>query len=139
MGDAVSLFFGSPKWFFSNLIDPFAVGVLSLVPFVGILCLAAGVALGIRKREKSLWKFGFPFLASQVLVAVAGFLRGEVDSSQSPIVLLTFMAVILGWSLFLVYKAKGARIPALLLAVFTVSYASYASFVSWMSFSDTWM
>ena len=139
MGDAVWLFFGLPQWFFWNLVDPFGVGPLSIVPFVGILCLVAGVILGVRKRATFLWRFGLPVLASHALVAVAGFLRGALDASHVQIVVLSFMVVILGWSLFLVYKAKGSRIAALLLAVFSLSYAAYASFVSVMSFTDNWM
>ncbi len=139
MSDAVRLFLGLPQWYSFNLLDPFAVGPLSIIPFVGIICLALGVAWGAWKRQRFLWRFGFPFLASQALVAVAGFLRGDLESSKAVFVLAPFMLVILGWSAFLVYKARGARIPALLLAVFTLSYASYASFVSWMAFTDSWM
>ncbi len=139
MGDAVWLFFGLPRWFFWNLVDPFGVGPLSIVPFVGILCLAAGVILGVRNRARFLWHFGWPVLASHAFVAVAGFLRGALEASQVQIVVVSFLVVILGWSLFLVYKARGSRIAALLLAVFSLSYAAYASFVSVMSFTDNWM
>ncbi len=139
MGDAVWLFFGLPKWYFSNLLDPFAVIPLSIVPFIGTVCLVPGVVLGVRKRARSLLRFGWPFLASQLLVAVAGFLRGELDGSQTQMVLIPYLVVILGWSSFLVFKAKGLRMAAVLLAVFTLSYAAYASFVSGMSLTDTWL
>ena len=139
MSDAIWLFFGLPKWYLSNLLDPFDVGPLSIVPFVGILSLVVGLALGVRKRDRFLWRFGLPFLASQLLVAVAGLLRGDLPGSQAVFVLAPFMFVILGWSSYLVYKATGARVPAFFLAVFTLSYAAYASFVSWMSFADSWM
>ena len=139
MGDAIWLFFGTPKWFLSNVQDPMAVGILSVFPFVGILCLVAGVALAVWRRNRFLWRFGLPFLGCQALVVVAGFLRGSLDNSITTYILAPFIAVMLGWSLFLVVRAKCARIAALLLAVFTLSYASYASFVSWMSFTDTWL
>ncbi|MDJ0760799.1 MAG: hypothetical protein QNJ19_15495 [Woeseiaceae bacterium] len=139
MGDAVWLFLGLPKWFFWNLLDPVSAGPLSLIPFVGIVCLVVGTTLGAQKRARFLWRFGLPVLASQALVAVAGYLRGALDTLQSQIVAVCFMLVILGWSLFLVYKAKGARIPALLLAAFSLSYAAYASFVSAMSLTDNWL
>lgn len=139
MGDAVWLFFGLPQWFFSNLVDPFAVIPLSVVPFVGSLCLAAGLLLGYRKRARFLGWFALPCLASQALVAVAGFLRGGLDSSQSMKVLLPYLVVILVWSAVLVVKAKGARFAAVLLGGFTLSYAAYAAFVSGMSFADSWL
>ena len=139
MGDAVWLFFGLPRWFFWNLVDPFSAGPLSLIPFVGIVCLFVGATLGVCKRAGYLWRFGLQVLASQVLVAFAGLLRGALDTAQTQIVLGSFMVLMLGWSLFLVYKAKGARIPAISLAVFSLSYAAYAAFLSAMSLTDDWL
>ncbi|MEM1176480.1 MAG: hypothetical protein AAGA33_10070 [Pseudomonadota bacterium] len=139
MSDALWLFVGLPQWFFLNLLEPLAVVPLSVVPFIGIVCLAIGAVLGLRKRARSLWKFALPVLASHVLVAVSGLFRGALDGSQVPAVVAVFLAIILGWSSLLVFKAKGSRLAAGFLALFTLSYAAFAAFISGMSFTDTWL
>ena len=143
MGNAVWLFLELPRFFFTMALSPFMVGPhldpLTSIPLAGIICLAAGSILGIRKRAVILWKFGLLILTCQALVLVAGLLRGLLDISVAQAVLLLFMLGILGWSALLIYRAKGVRFPALLIAVFTILYASAASFLSAMSFTDDWL
>ncbi len=139
MGNAFWLFFALPKWFFSSILAPFSAGALTLIPVAGIVCLIIGIVLAVRLRAKSLWVFAFPALASQALVTIAGFMRGAFANSSSVLVLFAFLAIQLGLSSYLVYRFREARLPAILLAVFSLSYAFYASFIAGMAFTDDWL
>lgn len=138
MGNALWLFVALAKWYFPSVLAPFSAGPLTLIPAIGVVCLAIGVVLGIRARVPALLFFGLLALISHAYVALAGFLRGTMDDSSSPIflVFLLLQVVLAG---YLVYRIKGARLPAIFLAIFTSTYAFFASFIAAMSFSDTWL
>jgi hypothetical protein len=138
MGDAIWLFLAVPRWYFSSVLNPFGAGILSLIPSLGILCLLLGVIFGFIQRQKKLLFFLFPLSASELLAVIAGFYRGKVTDGGGIWMLLFIFAEILIAG-FLIYRLKGARVLASLLAIFCVTYALFASFVARMSFSDSWL
>jgi hypothetical protein len=81
MANAVWLFLAVPKWYASTIVSPFSAGVLTMVPALGILSLAIGVVLGIVKRRTGLLTFLLLPAASQILLVVAGFMRGAFRSN----------------------------------------------------------
>jgi hypothetical protein len=139
MNNAVWLILALPEWYFSALMVPFSLGMLSLAPSIGALALAVGVILGFVKRTRRLLFFAVPLLLSELLVGVAGALRGNVDASQANIVLLLFLAAQVMGAGYLVYKLRGVWPAAIALAIFSVSYAFFAAFVAGMSFTDSWL
>jgi hypothetical protein len=139
MGNAIWLFFALPDWYFSSILAPFSAGVLSMIPAAGIVCLLVGGVWGAVKRRLGLLIFLLLPLLSQVLVAVAGYMRGEVDSDTSGVVLSVFFWSQAAIAAYFVFRLKGARLPAVLLSLFSLSYAVFASFVASMSFGDVWL
>lgn len=95
--------------------------------------------MGAVKRRLGLLIFLLLPLSSQVLVAVAGFMCGDVDNDTSEIVLSAFFWSHVAIAAYFVFRLKGARLPAVLLGLFSLSYAVFASFVASMSFSDVWL
>ena len=139
MGNAVWLILALPNWFFSTIIHPFSAGPLTLVPTIGVICFCSGVILGIRNREKSLLAFILPVLLSEMLVAAAGFMRGALRGSASNPVVYGFLILQLLIAVYLVFRLRGSRVAATLLAVFSILYALFAVFIAGMSFNDTWL
>ncbi len=139
MGNAMWLFFALPDWYFSSILAPFSAGVLSMIPAAGIVCLLIGSVWGAAKRRLGLLIFLVLPIISHVLVAVAGFMRGDVDSSTSEAVLAVFFWSQVAIAAYFVFRLKGARLPAVLLGLFSSSYAVFASFIASMSFSDVWL
>ena len=139
MGNAIWLFTALPKWFLSAVLSPFSAGALTLIPAVGTVCLAIGIALAVRLRAKSLWVFVLPALISQAFVAVAGFFRGALVASAAEPILVTFLVVQLVLSLYLIYPHRKTWLPATLLAAFSISYAWHALFIASMAFTDSWL
>ncbi len=78
-------------------------------------------------------------VASQVLVVVAGFMRGSLREEANQPILLAFLLLQIAVAAYFVFRLNGARLSAAALAVFTVSYALFAAFVAAMAFSDTWL
>ena len=138
MSNAVWLTLALPQWYFSSLLMPFEAGPLTLVPAIGGSALVVGTLLGIRARARLLLFFGALALLSHALVALAGLLRGILRGTDSSSVLI-FALLQLAAATYLVYRADNARLPAILLAIFTVSYALFATFIAGMSLSDSWL
>ena len=142
MGNALWLFLAVPSWYFAAVKSPLSAGPLTAIPFLGILCLAIGVVWGAVKRNRSLFIFLVPLAASQILVIVAGFLRGALRPDPNHIIswiLGTFILLQIVWSAFIVFRLRGARWPGAALAIFNSSYALFAAFVAAMAFSDDWL
>jgi hypothetical protein len=135
MGDAVWHFFQLPLWYISTILDPFAVGWLTAIPAIGMLCLAAGVTWGLVKEEPSLLVFLLLPAVSQLLVVVAGFLPRSLQGSAGDPILWAFLLLEVAVAGFLVWRLKWARGPAAALAAFALSYAFFACFVAGMDFS----
>lgn len=139
MGSAVWLFLALPEWYFSAILAPFSAGVLSVVPAVGIVALVVGAVWGVAKRRLGLLVFLILPAASQALVAVSGFMRGDLRNHESEVILSTFLLLQAVAGGYLVFRLKGARLPASALSVFSLSYAFFASLVASMAFSDVWL
>ena len=138
MGTAEWLFFAVPGWYF---LTPFAfIGPWWLSPAFGVACLAVGTVWGVSLRRLGLAGFLVLPASSQALLVVAGLMRGSMpDGTSLPMVLQTFLMLQLAGAVFLILRLKGARLPAIALAVFTMSYAHYAAFIAGMALTDLWL
>ncbi len=139
MTNAVWLLLALPLWYFVTLGDPLGAGPLSAVPVFGTICLVAGLILGLSERPRRLFLFLIPATASELFVATAGAMRGQLPGESSHPALLLFIGFQVVFSGYLIYGLKGARWAAVALALFSVSYALFAAFVAAMAFSDRWL
>jgi hypothetical protein len=139
MNNATWLLMALPSWYLGAATNPFASGSLTLVPAIGLVSLVVGVMTGLLKRRRELVWFVLPFVLSEILVGVAGALRGQLTGNASTPLLLTFFGAQVAGSSYLIYRIKEARLSAVALGVFTVTYAAAAVLVAGMSFSDSWL
>ncbi len=154
MGYVVWLLFEVPKWYFSVvLLSPRAVlasprsdGLLLIsivIPTIGIIGLIIGGVWGAVVRARGLLLFLMLPAASQILVAVAGLMKGQFREPSLyhliSVLLEIFVLLQIAGAGYLVFRSKGARLPATALAIFTSSYAIFASFVAAMAFTDLWV
>jgi hypothetical protein len=134
--NAVGLFKALPYWFFQF---PGSVDPITAVMYIGQISLVAGIFLMIWHRRWELLVFLIPVAICQALVAIAGFLRGQLSGEiTSPIqsAVLLLQLLIIG---YLVYRSRGMRLAATFLGLFCVAYSLFAVFVAGMSFRDTWL
>jgi hypothetical protein len=139
MNNAFWLILALPEWYFATLLAPLSASYLSLVPAVGVVSFVVGTGIGIYRRNRGLWLFLIPFVLCEALVAFAGFNRGEIREAVSTPILLSFLALVVAISVWMIWRFKNARLPAVLLSVFTVTYALFATFIASMAFSDSWL
>jgi hypothetical protein len=145
MANAFWLLVALPLWYFASVASPFTA--VSLVPAVGALSLVIGLALSFFQRRRELLFFLIPLALSELLMIIAGAMRGQGHLGQaSPVLvnftnggLFVFMAVQVAVSAYLLCLLKGARSAAAALAIFSVTYAAAAAFVAGMSFTDVWI
>jgi len=139
MRNAIWLFLALPNWCFSTIVNPLSAGPLSAIPALGVISLVVGLILALSGREPRLFLFLIPFTLSQLFVAIAGALRGQLreESSLTPSLLFIVVQVVL--VAYLIYYLAGARGAAVALAAFSLTYALFAGFVAGMSFSDNWL
>ena len=126
-----------PNWYFSSIRDPLA-GALAVIGVLGTVCLVVGLSLGIAMRERRLLLFIIPFLLSELVVFVAGVMRGQLGAEVPSAALVAFLAVQLMLSGFLIYRLTGARWAASALALFSMSYAFMATIIASMMLSEAW-
>jgi hypothetical protein len=115
------------------------VGLLTAIPALGTVCLMLGIGLALVRGRRSLLLFLIPLIASEAFVALAGMMRGDFRGETANPILLGFLAAQLIVSAWIVYRCRAALPAALLLAIFSISYALFAAFVAAMSFSDDWL
>jgi hypothetical protein len=139
VGNAVWLFLSLPTWFFSTVGNPLGADILSAIPFAGTVCLALGVGIGICKRQPQLLWFLAPVALSQGFVAVAGLFRGTLRGSGATLVLVAFLGLQVVLVVFALFRSKNARLTAIPLALFCVTYTLFAGFIAGMAFSDDWL
>jgi hypothetical protein len=139
MNNAVWLLLAVPHWYFSTIGHPLSAGPLSAIAAVGSICFVIGVILGFIRREPQLLLFLIPFVLSELFVAIAGALRGQLKdvSSHFPEILFIVVQIIL--VAYLIYHVSRARLAAVALAVFSVTFALFATLVAAMALSDTWI
>ena len=137
MGNAIWLLLVVPKWFFETIVHPFGASYLSAIPAFGIICLIIGLGFSFVYRSSKLFYFLLPFLFSEALVVCAGFFRGQVHDPNP--INIPFLVAQFAFLSFLIFRLKGARLPAVFLALFSFIYALWAAFVAAMSFTDMWL
>ena len=137
--NALWLITALPVWYFSTIAHPLQAGILSLVPFVGILGLIAGGLVGIFQRRRALFLFVFPFAVSECYVAIAGSFRGQLRGNASLVPSCVFIFVQLVLIGYFVYKSRQSRLGSFAFTIFSVSYALFALFVGGMAFADSWL
>ena len=139
MDNAVWLFFALPQWYFITILAPLSGGPLTLIPAIGVVSLILGVALGTKARRRLILLFALLAFASQIFVAIAGFFRGSLEDSTVTPLLYAYLLIQVLAAAYLIYRIKGARASAVLLAIFTTSYAAFACFISAMSLTNDWL
>ena len=137
MGNAIWLLLAVPKWYFATLASPFGASYFSAIPAFGALSLFVGLGLAFVFRSYKLLYFFLPFLFSEALLVFAGIFRGHVQDPNP--INIPFLVAQFGILVYLVFRLKGARLPAVLLAIFSFTYALWAAFVAAMSFTDIWL
>jgi hypothetical protein len=141
VGNAVWLVRVLPGWFFDGCLALFGgeSNPILIVPFAGLVALIAGVVWGLLRRNARLLLFLVPPILSEAHVAAAGFLRGRLRGAGGDWASLGFLAAELIVCLGLIVWIRGARLPAALLALFSISYGLFAAFVATMAFRDSWI
>lgn len=137
--NALWLISALPVWYFSTIAHPFQAGILSLIPFIGILGLVAGALIGIVQRRRALLLFVFPFALSECYVAIAGWLRGQLHGDASLTPSCIFIFVQLALISYFVYASRQSRVASFAFTIFSASYALFALFVGGMAFADNWL
>ena len=125
MDNAVGLFFSTPIFYFSTILTPLYGGILSVAPAIGIVCLTIGAVWGLIKRRRGLLIFLLLPIVGQVLLVAASIIRVPLHDEASFPILLAFLFLQIAVAGYLIFRLKGARLPATLLTVFTLSYALF--------------
>lgn len=141
METATILLLTLPKTFFSALaaVNTSDVAIVGLVSWTGTVGLAVGTIEGIRRRQSKLLWLSLSPLLSHVLIASAFLLQGQVHGRLVSWTSWTFLAFQIVLLSFLVFRFKGARVPAVSLSIFGMTYALFSAFISTMAFTDTWL
>lgn len=134
-------------WLSASLLEWYAdaifaswsnLGILEIVAKVGATALLAGVFLGFIRRQRSLLLFLIPVVTAHVYVAVAGlFERSMTGPSNDLPASVPFLLMQLGICLYLVFKT--ARVAALFLAIFALTYSWFAGFIGAMALTGDWL
>ena len=138
MTDAIVLLIQLPMWMLSSIASPFSMGVFTLIPAVGGVCLAIGLTLAVRRRLGALWTFVTPPLVSHAFVVATGLYEPALEPAAAENVLGVFLLLQLGICLYLVHRHRTSWVPAALLAAFSLSYAFCAVPIASMTLTDTW-
>jgi len=139
MKDARWLVLETLETFFSALFNPFGLGILSLFLASGSIMLGIGVAIGLRRRYRCLFLYIIPFLASQALVAISGFLIGSGTTELTAKVQITFLVGLAVLCIFILYKCRKALMAAIALSYFNLVYGLLAAFMAGMALTNDWI
>ena len=140
MGNAIWLFLALPKWYFGSLLPPFGDPILTAIPASGGFALIVGALLSLfGERNLNLLWIVASVLVSQLYVAIAGFLRGQMPADSVSWPFWCFISVQLAIIALLVWRSHGNRIAASVLGWFGITYAFFAAFVSEMALYDVWL
>jgi hypothetical protein len=131
----------TPLWYigacmanFSGAWSPVLVGV----PLAGAVALVLGVIWGVCIGRSGLFGFVAPVLMSETFVTAAGFFRGRLRGDACSAVTGAFLVAVLIVCVALIVRLKGARVPAVLLTLFSIVYSLFAGFVATMAFKGAW-
>ena len=99
---------------------------MSVVAWVGLLCLIGGLIMGLRSKRKGLLWFLVPILLSHFyLVLHMGLiilLQTVFSSEITDYISVVFIVIVISILLALLIRLKGVRIPAASLSVFCGAY-----------------
>ena len=134
-------------WLSSSLLEWYSGAVVanaSDLPFIGVMakvgaaCLLAGVTLGLVQRQRSLLLFLIPLLTAHLYVVGAVlFERSMAYPSNDGRVVVPFLLMQLAGCLYLVFRT--ARVAALFLAIFALTYSWFAGFIGGMALTGDWL
>jgi len=139
LANALWLLLALPKWYASAALRPFSAGLLTEVPGSGLFALAVGAVASIAHPHKRLWWFLASVGASELLVTIAGALRGNLRGTSASPILMGFVALQLALFGLLIWRCRGSRLAAVALSAFCLTYSLEAGFVAGMAFNDDWL
>ena len=137
MTDLFGLFTALPVGYFLFATQVANGDLLSLIPATGMIALIAGLLLILyQKAWRSSWLLT-SIVLSEILVIVAGLLRGRFDNPGPWLAL--FVAIQLALLATLVFRLKSIRLTTVPLAYFAFTFALAAAGLADMSFTDSWI
>ena len=123
------------EWYFEAIFASTTdLGILEVVPKIGATTLLAGVILGVIQRERSLLLFFIPVITAHVYVAGTGMFERSMNYDS---VGVPFLLMQLAICLYLVFRT--ARVAALFLAIFVLTYSWFAGFIGSMALTGDWL
>lgn len=128
-----------PIWFFNSLFNPLGAGVFTIVPSIGVFFLIVGIGIGALQRYWALSAFVVAPTMSEVFVGMAGYFQGKLQEETTLYIILTFWAFQILLISGLIYTSRGARLAAISLAIFCLTYAFFTGFVATMAFRNVWL
>ncbi len=99
---------------------------------IGIICLLTGIVQGYLARQKYLLTFLLLPAASQLYLVFVGFTDGKFEPGALYWILPAYLATQVLAAGYLIYRFREARLSAVFLAIFCLSYAVFAAFFSSM-------
>jgi hypothetical protein len=141
METILATFWFLPYYYIVSLGDIFVSKNLwlGLAPWAGVFGLVLGLPWAIAHRQVALGWFLVSPVLSHVMFEIAIYYSPQLNSHDTTWVISAFWLVQLAILIFLVYRAKGMRLPAVALAVFGCSYAYHAGFFSAMALTGAWV
>jgi|EndMetStandDraft_9_1072997.scaffolds.fasta_scaffold158535_2 hypothetical protein len=140
MDSAIEYFLEFQTAYFGAILSPFKYGLATFIPAIGFLCLVAGVGVGLATRRRDFLLFLTLPIVSQAFVIISELMRGALQSpALEPVgstIVLAFLLLQVAVAGYLACRARGARLAASALAIFTVSYAFYAAFFAGMALAN---
>src|SRR5262245_61542396 len=114
MDDILWLFVSTPKWFVLNSVR--FDGPLNALPALGMAALLIGLILAVIRREWRLTAFLVPFVASQVLLVIAGLAHGRIAQGTADTILYGFLLLQALLAAILIWRFRDSRLAASALA-----------------------
>ena len=139
MSNALWLLLALPSWYFPLVLSLFDGDILTAIPALGFIALLIGGGKAFLRRDSRLLLFVVPVLLSEGIVAVAGFMRGQLLAGGALVAVVVFLGIQTVLALYLIVRLRGARLAAVALSVFSLSYGAFAAFIAGMSFTDQWL
>ena len=136
METLISSLISLPMEFFELSMRPFDGGALTLIPAVGVICLAIGLIAGAISRRAELIAFLLIPACCQIFIVVADSMNGELSTDMSGPIVWSFALS----QFFIAYRLverMRAKFAATFLAWFSVAYSIITAFIAGMTFSGT--
>lgn len=126
------------EWYFDAVSAGADLGIIGIMAKLGATALVVGVVLGVVGKQRPLLLFLLPIATAHAYVAAAAFFEGSMSyPSHYEAVAVPFLLTQLAICLYLVFKT--ARVAALFLAIFVLTYSWHAGFIGGMALSGDWL